>query len=152
MCEECNRAKYTDEWVGGENNTYEVSDSISYKKLKQCPNCRTVVNHKAKKCIRCNYDFKKGNSPIDDELYEINSVQRQINSDNYNKQLRKEELKKEEELDKELIEIYGTRKCPNCGKEILNCALRCKYCKYSFKKDNNSNNNEKSFIRRIFGL
>jgi len=69
------------------------------------------------------------------------------------KRLRKEEeRKRKEELDKRLKEIHRTRKCPNCGKEILNCALRCKYCKYSFKKYSNSNNKEKSFIERIFGL
>ena len=73
---------------------------------------------------------------------------------------KKKRLRKKEELDKRLKEIHGMRKCPNCGKEVLNCALRCKYCKYSFKKysnsnnkeKSNSNNKEKSFIERLFGL
>lgn len=47
---------------------------------------------------------------------------------------RKEKLRKK----------FGIKRCPNCGKEILKNALRCKYCKYSFKKYSNSNNKEKS--------
>ena len=123
LCEECNRAKYTDEWVGGENtNSYKVSDSIYYKNIKQCPECGTFINHKAKKCIKCNYNFNKTNEKnnfYDVELYELNSVQRQLNLDNYERQKKKEELKIEEELDKELIEIYGTKKMSKLWKRSI---------------------------------
>ncbi|WP_296862475.1 HNH endonuclease [uncultured Methanobrevibacter sp.] len=106
LCEACNRAKYTDEWIGGSynshyksnlnvdsslyelnrkqreinlanhfgkkinesnvsqkyinlNNDIELNNNIEPKNdidsfsITRCPKCNTVLNRKAKKCIKC---------------------------------------------------------------------------------------------------
>lgn len=96
LCEECNKAKYTDEWIGGE------------------------VKHET-----MFFKNKKDETEIIRELHE--------------KYRTTEYLRNKEKIDKEkhdqfMVEKYGTKICPNCGKEILSNAIRCKYCKSTFKE------------------
>lgn len=84
LCEACNRAKYTDEWVGGQSGSIThksksrvanykpkplpyfnkigmkaLEDDRKNRKLWNCPNCGKTYNAKtAKKCPHCDYDLK----------------------------------------------------------------------------------------------
>lgn len=112
-----------------------------------------------------NWDkLRKEKRKREEEIRKLEEEMRKLEEEEKRRRIKEKEIQKKkrlqkiEERDKRLKEINRTRKCPNCGKEILCRALRCKYCKYSFKKYSNSNNNEKnsddkkSFIERIFGF
>ena len=53
LCEECNRAKYTDEWVGGEVDQINIVSKY-IKNAKKCPLCGHIYNFtKYNKCPKC---------------------------------------------------------------------------------------------------
>ena len=126
LCEECNKAKYTDEWVGGENNPDSYLNS---GRIKKCPYCFTVINRKAKKCIKCGKQFNKSHNinmdnklkekPSDinldkyysnhsskkhDGLYELNRKQREINLNKHNVHNKLKEKYKESNSNNHYIE------------------------------------------------
>ena len=153
LCEACNRAKYTDEWVGGKINNYssdkhhnyihkgksikkqklidEQQRLKHYKRLKNiqgtknCPKCGKEILKNAIRCVYCNY-YYYGNPPID-KVDEFKKLNQKINNQN--------DLKRT----KRLKNIQGTKNCPKCGKEILKNAIRCKHCNYYFSKNSNQN-------------
>ena len=55
LCEACNRAKYTDEWVGGA--TYELPFNRTHK---MCPNCLKWMDNKLTKCPYCGSNYSDG--------------------------------------------------------------------------------------------
>ena len=68
LCEECNKAKYTDEWVGGEKESVlEYNKRIERNEergknyfppyTKRCPNCNTLIYYDCKKCVKCGHVF-----------------------------------------------------------------------------------------------
>lgn len=92
LCEDCNRAKYTDEWVGGRqdnNSEYDQRIALNEKRgrdyflsfTKKCPNCNTVIDRKAKKCVICGHKFKKRKSNYS-ELDDPNKKLRKSSSNN----------------------------------------------------------------------
>ena len=125
LCEACNRAKYTDEWVGGKINNYssdkhhnyihkgksikkqklidEQQRLKHYKRLKNiqgtknCPKCGKEILKNAIRCKHCNYYFSK------------NSNQNKIG-----------------------FTPLNMKKCPNCGVVNNINAKKCGNCTYKF--------------------
>ena len=57
LCEACNKAKYTDEWVGGKKDKQSSSQVL----IKTCPKCGGYIRADADKCKHCGsllYDYK----------------------------------------------------------------------------------------------
>ena len=49
LCEACNKAKYTDEWVGGKKDKQSSSQVL----IKTCPKCGGYIRADADKCKHC---------------------------------------------------------------------------------------------------
>ena len=96
---------------------------------KTCPHCGKKI---LKNAIRCKYckNFVSYNPP------EIK--RRRTKKENKMKRIEYEQKKSYENLnsyrEQKLKETHGTKICPHCGKEILKNAIRCKYCKCTFKE------------------
>ena len=161
LCEECNRAKYTDEWVGGElkGSNYD-SNSRSYfhekgmKALKEdkknrdlwdCPKCNHKFAKVAKICPYCGLD-----------LTDTHSIESLI----YKKQKR---MLLDIEIKRRKMADYGKKRllkdkdrpiwkfCPYCNHRLNKVAKKCPYCNYNFNKtyDNNNQYNRTSNLTRF---
>ena len=65
LCEACNKAKYTDEWVGGKKDKQSSSQVL----IKTCPKCGGYIRADADKCKHCgsllsDYKYYKPQVPI----------------------------------------------------------------------------------------
>ncbi|WP_298502154.1 HNH endonuclease [uncultured Methanobrevibacter sp.] len=103
LCEDCNKAKYTDEWEGGSYNFYDARNQTNLydlnnnkekdisSKYKKCPKCNTKLVYRAEKCFNCGHHF-------------VNSF---------------------------LLSKF--KKCPKCSTNLVRRAEKCFNCGYHFK-------------------
>ena len=219
LCRECNRMKYTDEWVGGETNL-EMSQKRLLMIDEQIKQANVALSNASTEDEKIDYKFfilklneektslqikidelideaeENKKQEIEDErrarLYKklyvrfsdedyfktvqnyfeygryytkddfiiglINTYSTEENINNAIEHMKNELIKREQrgkelkikreqkqkELEIKRKEKIGTMFCPNCGKEILKNAIRCKYCHYSFKKYSNKKSSKKS--------
>ena len=145
LCEACNRAKYTDEWVGG---LYDGSHS-NFKRNNRVSDSKLYESNGMQKEINMNKQSEK-------KHHEAES-RRETTQDKINRWKRagwgatQEEMERWEQARKDKGATNYNLKipCPVCGKLIKAKALRCKYCKTMLKEYKNKPEYQKKLREEI---
>ena len=102
----------------------------------KCPKCNKEIIATSVRCKYCKYEFKTSNNKKSNNKKSNNKKSNNKKSNN-KKEIKRKTYKKEISAYERLKKKYGTKKCPNCNKEVISTAEVCKYCKYSFNKNSN---------------